>query len=516
MNTLGIYFGPEIISIVEAKGKKLINNIQVLQKNITAGEFEEKVPGEIKMVALFKDELRRNNIIAKEANVALSGKDLIIRTFEMPFIPRQDLAGAVNFESRKYIPFKAEELILDYQLYYDTVNRKNIVLLVGIKKETLDKYFAIFKELNLTIASMQYAAFSVLRLLKLAGSSDKGVIGLVDADLQEKDEVNFMVLESGFPLFSRDIILKGGPEEPYAATEIGSGTILEKFKTEIRISLDYYHRKFPLKKIDRIFFISGKDNQSDLEVFFKDLGRNVKFIDLDKCVGKAVPFSLSFLKGYSSALSRAIKIVPRIDLILAKARQEKETAASLKVGAPLLKNLHIEPITIIVSLVICIAAFVFGFLQRLPIEKKIIEIKAARPQVTTISPEATFEELNSRDSSYKKKLITLDSLIKEQLYLTLPLDVIPRVITKGVWLQNFAFRKKEEGEAELSLQGMAYLADSDKEFKAINDFFSKLKENPEFNKYFKEIRITSIEQGKLGKLAVTNFYIFCRSNKGNE
>ena len=114
MSSLGIYFGPKVISLVETKGRRLINDIQIPQTTIFEGELEEKVPAEVKLIgiiALFKEELRKNKIEAKEATLCLSGKDLVVRTFEIPMLPREELKSAINFEVKKYIPFRVEDLI---------------------------------------------------------------------------------------------------------------------------------------------------------------------------------------------------------------------------------------------------------------------------------------------------------------------------------------------------------------------------------------------------------------------
>jgi len=514
MNSLGIYFGPDTISIVQAQGRKLINHIQVPQKLITASDLEEKVPGEIKMVALFKDEFRKNNIAAPEASLALSGKDLIIRTFEMPVMPREDLNRAINFEAKKYLPFKAEELILDYQLFYDRSIRKNLVLLIGIKKDTLDRYISVFEQLNLRIVSLEYAAFSTLRLLKIGGAKESGIVAVIDIDFNQADEINFMVLKDGFPLFSREINLMAGPQESVAAEEADSGAILEKLKNELRISLDYYQRKFPLKKIERMFFISGKNYQSDLEALARDISLKGEFIDVDRCLGKAVPFSLSLVKGYSSALAKAMKITPRVDLIAAKTKQIKEVIAAAETAPqPFIgKDLRIQPFVIILVLLICAAAFLPGFYQKVLLEREINAVKSRRLAISAINPEATYEELTGIDSAYRNKLAALDKLIKDQLYLTFPLNAIPPLVPKGIWLQEFSFEKEEgQDKGKLILEGMVYLANSDSEFKAIDDFVASLKGNPEFSKYFKEIITASIDRQKMEKLMVTNFSISCRA-----
>jgi len=100
-NSLGIYFGSKVINIVETKGKKVVNNIQIARSLISTAGLEEKVPEEVKIVALFKDELRRNKIELKEANLCLSGRDIIIRNFELLSLSHAELASAVTFEAKK-------------------------------------------------------------------------------------------------------------------------------------------------------------------------------------------------------------------------------------------------------------------------------------------------------------------------------------------------------------------------------------------------------------------------------
>lgn len=512
MNSLGIYFGPDFINIVETKGRSILNNIKIPLSSISASELEGNVPDEVKMVALFKEELRRNKIAAREACIAISGKNLIIRTFDIPLLPKEELVAAINFEARKYIPLNIEELTLDHQLYLDKVNRKNLVLLVGIKKDILDKYRSVFKQLDLKVSSIEYAAFSTLRLLSMAGVKDKGVISVVDADLLELDEVNFTVLEDGFPLFSRDMILKGGLEEPAAAEAQDQGMLLEKLKTEIRISLDYYNRKFPNKKIEDTFFITNKDYQADLEAFAKEIGIEIKFVDVNKCIGKPVAFSLSLIKAYSCSLSKLVKSTIKINLLAVKAMAAREPAMPALNIANLFKGLRLDPKMVIWVLLICGAAFGLGLYQKLPLQKEIANIRSIRPKVVTVSPNASYGELTRVDSECKMKLDALNSLIKKQLYLTEILDNIPRAMPEGVWLTDFSFNKKEDG-IELVLHGVSYSADSTKEFEIVDNFVERLKNNQTFAQYFKEIKIVSLNRTSVRDTDVASFIISCQNLK---
>lgn len=521
MSSLGIYLGPKVISIAESKGKKLLNSTQIPQSTISAGELEEKVPPEakiIEIIALLKSEMRKSKIEADSATLCLSGKDLIIRNFEIPALPRDELHGAVNFEAKKYIPFKVEDLISDFQLQQDKATRTNMVLFMGVKKETLNRYVSILSQLNIKINAIEYAGFSVLRLVKLAGLSDKGIIGVLAVDLQEQDEVNFTVLENGFPLFSRDISLAGGPEEAGKTDSSGPLAALEKLKAEVRVSLGYYHRKFPAKSIEKIFFIANHEYRSDMETFMMENGISSQFIDVARLIGKPLPYSLSFIKSYSSSLSPAIKTSLKVDLLAAKTRakphREKEAIAAEAVS--LFEGLRIDPRAVILGLLICAASFGWGIYRKIPFQKGLQDIIARRPEVATVSPEADYEELSKSDTEYKKKLTTLNNLIKKQLFLTEPLAAVPAAMPEGVWLNGLTFNKAGENTGEFILKGIVYLADSNKEFEAANKFLSNLKENAAFTKYFQEVNITSLQRAQLDKVTVTNFLISCRTAGGRK
>jgi len=509
MNSLGVYFGPQLISIVETKGNKPINYLQVSQAAVSTGELlEEKVPAPVKLIALLKDELMKNNIEANEAIVSISGKDLIVRTFEMPILSRQELDTAVSFEVKKYIPFKIEDLFSDFQYKLDKTIQKTRVLFVGIKKEALDNYLHILSQLDIRVKSIEYSAFSILRLLKLADIKEKGIIAVVNIDLTKDDEANFVVLDDEFPLFSRDISLMGGYEEVAKEEESQSGIILEKLKREIQISLNYYGRKFPGKNISKIFFIMNPNYRADLDGFIKDLGLDIRFIDINKYIDRPIPFSLPFVKGYSSSLSK-INTRVKINLLLAKERVTKKISTEAMAPLSLAVRFKTDIIVAAVCFLVFIVILLSGAYRALPLQNELKNIINIRPVTSTISGELSYKELLDINSNYKAKVGDTDSLIKQRLYLTPLLDVIPRVVPRGMRLLDLSFKKEEE-KTELILKGTAYLGNSEKELEMVNAFVLRLKGDPIFARYFNEISLVFKGNKQIEKIMMSNFIISCQ------
>lgn len=515
MNPLTLYFGPRMTTVMQTKGKKIVHYFQIPFSSIASEELEEKVPREEKLLSVIEEELKKKRISSKNAIICLPGNDLIVRTFEIPPLPRQELQGAINFEVKKYMPFKIEDLVSDFQLMFDKVAKTDLVLFAGIRKETRERYFSVLKQLNIRRASIEYSAFSLLRCLPLTHTNTKGIVGILGVDLKERDEINFIVLENGFPLFCRDINIGIEPEEafvPAAGTE-GSSS-LEKFKTEIRISLDYYHRKFPGKEIKNLFLITSLEYRQDLESFFQELGLGIKFIDLSEYTGAAIPYSLSFIKAYSASLSGAIKSNIKIDLARVKEglklpEPEKERPKPLE-AVSFLEYLKLDRKILIGGLIICLLTFAFGSYHIIPLQRELQRVKKMRVPVYGVDPQASYDILTSKDTEEKDKLKTLEGVVKEHLYLTELLNILPRAVPKGVWFKHIAFHAGWQNEVDLSISGMAYLGNTDEEFTAINTLLGNLKEKEEFSRHFKEIALTTIDRSQVNGLNVSTFVIYCK------
>lgn len=500
---LGMYFGTKGINLVCGKGMKITNSVHISHERISGADLEEKVPEDVKIVAVVKDELRKQKLELKEAGLALSGMDLIIRSFEIPFLPSRELNNAINFEAKKYLPFKIEDLIFDYQLKADKKEKKNLIIFLGIKKEIMDNYFSIMEQLGIRVLSLEYSAFSILRLMALAKLKIKGVLAIVNIDLH--DETNFLILEDGFPLFARDIDL-------IAKGALNAEMLTERLKAEIQLSLDYYyHRRFFSKKIETMIFFGPSDYKNIIESWGQEFGLACQFFDLSQNFTKNHELDLSTLKAFSASMSRTRKIPLRFELIsnwerskLKKSQTDEElgVAFSLKDFRPDLKF-------VLLSFIIAISCFGFGLYQRVPLKNRLAVLINTRPKLITVSQDSSYDDLKEIDENYIDKTSTIKKLLSRYPYFTPEFNVLPKLLSKGVWLTQFNFQQADSGK-ELMLKGSAYFKDRNKEFEAINQFLSNLKGDPEFANTFKHIEIVSIESSKIDKWEVTSFAISCK------
>ena len=515
MNLLSLYFGNKGINVINAKAKNILNNFDIPASEISSFDFEDKVPADLKMVALLQEAFRAHKLTSKEAVLCLSGTDLIVRTFDIPQLPREELESAINFEAKKYLPFRIEELVTTFQVRADNVKKNNLVIFMAIKKDILSGYLSIASQLKLKIRYLEYSALSLIRLLKVNRGLEKTVTVFIYID-SEGDESHFMVLEDGFLLYSRDITLSTLPTDALGAGLSDPALILDKMKAEIKSSLDYYQRRFSLKPIIKTVFFSNLTVRGDLNEFLNELGLKAKFIDLTKGLKVQGLISSGAIKSYAASLANVVNIGVKLDLF--KVKSKKQATASefvLPDFASFFKDLNVDLRIIFLAIFLVMVMYIYGLTRILPLKDDLKRTIALRPNVAQVNVNASYEELIKDVSTYKKKLASYDAIVRQQVYLTKLLNGIPRFLPKSAWLSAVRFTNNA-GVPSLKMQGYVYLDNQQDEIVEINKFLNDLRADFDFSAYFKKVALNSISKENFGNRNVASFEVTCQGLKGEE
>ncbi len=102
-------------------------------------------------------------------------------TFRMPALPQNELASAIPFEAKKYIPIPLEDVVLDWSVVGNNNAAESDasaeaagkekksetveILLVAILKNVIDRYFEISKLSNLSVGALEPESISLARSL---------------------------------------------------------------------------------------------------------------------------------------------------------------------------------------------------------------------------------------------------------------------------------------------------------------------------------------------------------------
>lgn len=173
----------------------------------------------------------------REAVLSIPVYASFITEVSLPRMPITELAAAITYEAKQYVPISISEVELDWQVIggaEDLKTRKTDetdqpnpaaaaekeeekiqVLLAAVPKETVQRYEYIVKQIGLKLAAMEVETFSLVRSVV---GPEKGVICLVDIGSRN---TNITVVADGFVRINRSIDVGGGELTRVIAQSLG-------------------------------------------------------------------------------------------------------------------------------------------------------------------------------------------------------------------------------------------------------------------------------------------------------
>lgn len=514
-NAVGIFLGPHGVSIVEAtrKGKAKNYIFSLYPKDITKpggaiapkdNIFDVFLDNEEEIVAFLNKTLRESRIDLENSEVVICipNRDLIVRFFEIPPIPKKEIDTSIGFEIKKYIPFKTEEITYDYQ----THSQKNIieVLFAGIKNEDLEKYNSILTQLKVNILAIEPSQFSLLRLLKI-GKIITNKESVVVVELEE-EEGAISIVDNAVPCFSRDIRISSGLE----STEVDIETLSFRLINEVRVSIDYFRRQFLKKGIDRIIILSKDESKELISNFNKELGMPVQYQNPDDIFGAKEEHSLNLAK----AMGASFRANKPSSLTINFAKKQKTAAMALLGPQQMISEafeeiLDIPKATIIktlsFALVVLLAIFFWGYFKIGPVKQELNAIsRDASSKLTGDLKGLNIKKLESFKEKIGGDLAVYKNVFKKDLLISEKLEVLAGLLPEGVWFEEISFDRSKK---LILFRGMIYGEDD----KAVADapyiFISNLKNSPLFSNRIVDISVKSLRTAFEKNYKVSKFEI---------
>jgi len=505
----GIYFSHNSINLVQSQGNKVV-------KTICSPLNKEQINpmylfiDETKTAVAIQEVLDKNKIESGKISIALSARDLIMRYFELPIMPTNELNSAIMFESKRYLPFKLEDVYFDFQYALDKKEKKIKILFVGIKKEIIDQYYAVFKKLNFTINFIEPAHFGLLKIIRLEKVASPYAV--IDIGLKS---ANITVISDNFIHFSRDLNMPAMDNIPQDEL-VQSANLLVKFINEVRISLDYYRRQPSSSSIKKIALLYESGFDSWPESLSKELGIATDGImvstiktypqakDLD--IARALSVSLVNIKSTSS-----INLGKRRGFVTSKKSKKESLTSGLiaKLQYGILAQENVRN-AIIFSIIFIVVVYGYAFQKRLPFLNKLNGLNKEIKYLQINWPYTTNEDLEKIQDKYQSKFKVIEKTMSRRYSITPWVNSIPKLLSNGLWVSKIDIGRSK-GSVTLNISGKVYLKNESKEIQAIDEFVTNLKKSADFNNVFQEIemgRLNSTE--KIKDIRVTSFEVKCK------
>ncbi|MDP2934314.1 MAG: type IV pilus assembly protein PilM, partial [bacterium] len=241
--SLGIDIGTASIKVVQLKKEEEKFKLETYGQISTIGYLErlndtfqstslktlEVVAREMLRVVLEKAE-----VTVKNAVMSIPVFSSFVSIIEMPFMGEKELARAIQFEARRYVPIPLPEVILDWRVIEIGMIKNDFsprpfkgkrVLLIAVPIEVVNKYLRIADDLGLGVVALELESFSVARSLM---SNDKSSVCILDVGVRAS---SFTIVDKGIVQMSHSLDIGGGEMTRTLATGLGiASERAEEFK----------------------------------------------------------------------------------------------------------------------------------------------------------------------------------------------------------------------------------------------------------------------------------------------
>lgn len=115
---------------------------------------------------IVRDVLRESNATARDAVFAIATSAAFVTTISFPRAMEGEIASAVPYEARKYVPIPISEVVLEWMVLESAEEQEDIaVLLIAVPRETIEKIRRVADAAKIQIRGLELESFSMARSL---------------------------------------------------------------------------------------------------------------------------------------------------------------------------------------------------------------------------------------------------------------------------------------------------------------------------------------------------------------
>lgn len=175
---------------------------------------------------MLKIVLEKAEVGTRRAIMAVPVFSSFTSVIELPAMSDKELAKAIYFEARKYVPISLSEVTLDWKIIDSGIIKNGAsnkpfkgkrILLIAVPNEVVNKYISIADELDLKIDALELESSSLARSLVTDTNSSVCVL-----DIGAR-ATSFTIIDKGLVQMSHSIDVAGGEMTKILARAMGIG-----------------------------------------------------------------------------------------------------------------------------------------------------------------------------------------------------------------------------------------------------------------------------------------------------
>ncbi|MCK5014137.1 MAG: pilus assembly protein PilM [Candidatus Omnitrophica bacterium] len=527
---LGVYWGNSGLFFVETQETSPVNIFQI--------PFDEDVkealkngPASINKMDLgsnIEGVLREQGLIGSPVNLSLPAKDIIFRSFVIPWMEEHEVKSAVEFEASKYIPFSLEKLSFSfYPIRFAEKNTKWLrIIFVAIKSNTLSSYTKTLEDASLQIDLIEPAPSSLIRALS---SKLKNVIpkNQTIALIEKENVARITIVDNDIPQFVREFHLSTMGTANQA--EENSEDSIKKLIGEVRISLDYFDRQNEQLQVEQAILLSSSDLEELSQVLEKNLPISIIPIDDQSILGDPSKKELGYLNAYGASIISTVSSV----LYFKFSKPGSGALSKPKVSIP---RKPINYKLIIKAALVCVPLIIGSIVASGIAKQNFKKDISALSQKLGRFKDADVSMIEQKEKNLKDRLTYFNNIRMDSSAASILL-LIPNLLPEGTWIRNLDIMYDDSATFKLpgapiasvirrrpvntrsvkdvpplliNIEGYAYSENRNQQFRLVNRLLRNLKDNKEFSGFFSDIDVETTKSQKLNDFSVTAFKIECK------
>lgn len=501
LKRIGFFWGEEKVTLVEFEknAPREIISLPFNLKSSTPSPFSSNLTGEIQITAIFQQMLQDNKITDGTFYVSLPMKEIILRSFFIPFVKQEDVPNTIKFEAKKYLPIDIQGLSYVFYTvpFMENQVKRLQVIFFAVRTESLDRYERIFKQCNTEVFYCEPCVVSLAKIL------------LFKKEISPTDHLAFLVLDKnlgricfidrGIPQFVRDFSISVQPLS--AETQGPAETLNLKIVNEVANSFDFYARQFSGDRMDQIL-VSGEDLDQDLfSALEAELKLKVRKTAPLVMLGRSNDMDTVFAMG--ACVTPPLPSLTGFNFI-----KNKVAKASLINDLMEMLSAYREILFVLLICAISLVGVYIFFQVQLKVTQQQYDQLSAKQGIygveTTDSIQAEIQQNTDKLTTYKN--------IRMKSDMVLILLRVASHLPQGAMLKNLniSYNKADPNDAHVTIEmdGDVFKEDSNEEIKVVNQIFSDFKNDKELARFIKDVTVT-LNLEELNGRQDTGFTIHC-------
>ncbi|MBF0571600.1 MAG: hypothetical protein HQL12_06970 [Candidatus Omnitrophica bacterium] len=502
---IGFFWGEDKITLVEFRkdNSHRVFSSPIGSKTDTSSPFSSNLTEEIQTTATFQKILKDNQLTDGSFYVSLPRKEIILRSFILPFVSNEDIHNVVEFEARKYMPFDIQDLsFVFYAIPFleNKVKRLHIIFF-AVRKEILDRYERILKAGNVKVFCYEPYIVSLSKVL------------LYKKEIKPADRLAFLILDkntgricfidNGIPRFIHEFLIGSSlpPEEGKDPVE----SLNLKIVNEVGNSFNFYTRQCNGARIDQMF-ISADSLQHGL---LNDLEKELKvkltnFVPIVTAGPDGQNNDMDAVYAMGACITSSMETLMEFNFL--KDETPKFKAKRELIGA--LKTYKETVFWLFICLLLLIGVNSFFQARLKNAQQQYNRITSSQGQFLNMA----VDSIKTETQQYVDKLTAYKN-IRTKSDMSFILLKLASHLPPGALLNQLAIQYNkndpDNSYVTIDMKGDVFSGDPHGQMAVVNQIFADIKEDKELSKFIKNVSLLSLIREEVNNQQATGFNIHC-------